>query len=276
MPVARRSSNPVTAPIQRWLFHSPGRFAAVIVGAVIVMGTVGAVVNPFTPSPNLTADGAPSGAPAKTVTMQAGDEVTANEVLAISPEEAAKSPQVTAMKFAVAYVDLSPNSGEWVRALSSYADSTGIGAAFIAARPNYPVTISGSTITNDPGPVITVNTSAGKLQATMGKSSSGAWKVLGPLPTLDAAAPPPAAPATGVAARTTVPASTTSSAPPSTVTVTVSATPSATPPPPAPPRPAAPVTTTAPPPRTQAPAPAGPRPGAIPIPSGLDGPLPGG
>lgn len=239
------------APIRRWVLYRPWRLITVCAAIPIILFGVGRC----TSSPPTTTPDAAAAAEATATTVRhltAGQEVSATDAAAVTDiDQARKSPQIVAMQFASGYVDTATTTGQWITTLTPLASPGAVNGEFVAARPTFPVTITGPTSTAEGGRLVVVPTSTGQFTVHL-DASDGGWLVTTPLPSLDGASPP---------TTTTDDTDTEEEAPAPSTTA-----PSVTPTPPAPTR----TTTPAP---VPAPAPKRPRPGPIPTPS-LDGPLP--
>lgn len=249
-------SHAILTPIRRWVLNSPKRLiglAAGLIGVCILIGQLMPDPAPDALSSATTAGGATTSTTSTRQVLKAGDEVTRDDAAAVTDDtQALKSPQIVAMKYAIAYTDLNATTGEWITALSAFAAPGAVAGEVVAARPVVPIAISGPTSSNSRGELVIVPTSAGQLTVNL-ESTPGGWQVTTPLPQLDLPEYTPTTTEDAVPETTEAP-TTTSSAEPS------SATP-ATPPA---------VTSTAP----ARPADPTPQNGPIPIPQ-LEGPLPG-
>ncbi len=253
----RSGSHAILTPIRRWVLYSPKRLiglAAGLIGVCILIGQLMPEPAPGALSSATAAGGATTSTTATRQALKAGDEVTRDDALAVTDDtQARKSPQIVAMKYAIAYTDLNATTGEWITALSALAAPGAVAGEVVAARPVVPIAISGPTSSNSRGELVIVPTSSGQLTINLESTPAG-WQVTTPLPQLDLPEYTPTTTEDAVPETTEAP-TTTSSAEPS------SATP-ATPPPAA--------TSTAP----ARPADPTPQSGPIPIPQ-LEGPLPG-
>lgn len=250
-------SHAILTPIRRWVLYSPKRLiglAASLIGICILIGQLMPNPAPGALSSATAASGATTSTTATRQVLKAGDEVTRDDAAAVTDDtQARKSPQIVAMKYAIAYTDLNATTGEWITALSAFAAPGAVAGEFVAARPVVPIAISGPTSSNSRGELVIVPTSSGQLTVNLESTAAG-WQVTTPLPQLDLPEYTPTITEDAVPETTEAP-TTTSSAEPS------SSTP-ATPPPT--------VTSTAP----ARPADPTPQSGPIPIPQ-LEGPLPG-
>ncbi|WP_288814131.1 hypothetical protein [uncultured Gordonia sp.] len=248
-------SQAIWTPIRRWVLYSPTRLGVIVAGIIVVLFVIGRLMPDPAPgalSGATAAGGAATSTTATRQVLQAGDEVTRDDALAVTDDaQARKSPQIVAMKYAIAYTDLDATTGQWITALSTFAAPGAVAGEVVAARPVVPIAISGPTSSNSRGELVIVPTSAGQLTVNLESTPAG-WQVTTPLPQLDL---PEYTPTTTEDA---VPGTTTTT-PSSELSTSSSATPARpTPVMPQPSRPAEPT----------------PEAGPIPIPE-LEGPLPG-
>lgn len=261
-------SQAVTAPLRRWMLHSPSRLGIVVAVVVVLMIVVGHFM-PGKQKGALSAAMAAEATPSTTATqvvVQAGAEVTPDQARAISDDDAKKSPQLMAMKYALAYTDINPTTGEWITALSKYTEPGVVNGEIVANRPTVPVAVSGQTSSTSKGKLVIVTTSAGDMTIRL-NSTPGGWQVTTPLPTLDDTGSSPESSSVGDDSADDVPTSTSADAStsPSSPSVDTADVPTALLPSSAVPSAPAPTTPTTDP---------RPVPGPIPTPN-LDGPLPG-
>lgn len=247
------SGSAALAPVRRWVLYSPWRLAGLVCALLTLLVVVSQITRPALPT--ITAGNQARAASATSTeirTLQAGQEVTANDAGSVSDiNQARKSPQIVAMKFAMGYIDISSTTGQWITTLTPLAAPGAVSGDLVAQRPVYPVSITGSTSTAEGGHLVIVPTSVGDLSVRLDVDNSG-WLVNTPLPHLENAAVDPS---TSTADSTDSPEATDEETP--------TTTPSTTPPQTAPPTP----TRDAPRPTQR------PKPGPIPIPN-LEGPLP--
>ncbi|MCZ4581545.1 hypothetical protein O4158_21135 [Gordonia amicalis] len=248
-------SQAIWTPIRRWVLYSPARLAGLVAGLIGVCILIGQLMPD--PTPGALSSATAAGGPATSTTatrqvLKAGDEVTRDDALAVTDDtQARKSPQIVAMKYAIAYTDLNATTGEWITALSTFAAPGAVAGEIVATRPVVPTAISGPTSSNSRGELVIVPTSAGQLTINLESTPTG-WQVTTPLPQLDLPEYTPTTTEDAVPETTEAPTTTSAEPSPSTP---------ATPPP---------VTS-----RTPArPADPTPQTGPIPIPQ-LEGPLPG-
>ena len=250
-------SHAIWTPIRRWVLYSPKRLiglAAGLIGVCIFIGQLMPNPAPGALSGATAASGATMSTTATRQVLKAGDEVTRDDAAAVTDDaQARKSPQIVAMKYAIAYTDLDATTGEWITALSAFAAPGAVAGEVVAARPVVPIAISGPTSSNSRGELVIVPTSSGQLTVNLESTPAG-WQVTTPLPQLDLPVYTPTTTEDAVPETTEAPTTTSSAEPSSSTPAT---------PPPA-------VTSTAP----ARPADPTPQSGPIPIPQ-LEGPLPG-
>lgn len=252
-------SHAIWTPIRRWVLYSPKRLIGLAAGLIGVCIFIGQLMPDAAPGALSSATAAGGAATTSTTAtrqvLRAGDQVTRDDAAAVTDDgQARKSPQIVAMKYAIAYTDLDATTGEWITALSAFAAPGAVAGEVVAARPVVPIAISGPTSSNSRGELVIVPTSAGQLTVNLESTPAG-WQVTTPLPQLDLPEYTPTTTEDAVPETTEAP-TTTSSAEPS------PSTPATTPP--------SAVTSTAP----ARPADPTPQSGPIPIPQ-LEGPLPG-
>lgn len=180
-------SQAVTAPLRRWMLYSPARLGVVAAVVVVLMIVVGQFMPGKQKGALSSAMAAEAAAPSTTATqvvVQAGAEVSPDQARAVSDDDAKKSPQLMAMKYALAYTDINPTTGEWITALSKYTEPGIVNGEIVANRPTVPVAVSGQTSSTSKGKLVIVTTSAGDMTIRL-NSTSGGWQVTTPLPTLD-------------------------------------------------------------------------------------------
>lgn len=252
------SSQAILTPIRRWALYSPKRLAGIAAGVIVACVLIGQLM-PDSPPGALSGATAAGGATSTTATrhvVKAGDEVTRDDAAAVTDDaQARKSPQLVAMRYAIAYTDLEATTGEWITTLSTFTAPGAVAGEVVADRPVVPIAISGPTSSNSGGELVIVPTSAGQLTVNLESTPAG-WQVTAPLPVLE------------------LPEYTTTETTPDETTTTTTTTPSTSTAaaPPASPSPAIPDAEPAETlPRT---ADSVPEPGPIPPPQ-LDGPLPG-
>ncbi|MDV6310051.1 hypothetical protein [Gordonia amicalis] len=250
-------SHAIWTPIRRWVLYSLKRLIGLAAGLIAGCILIGQLMPEPAPGALSSATAAGGGAATSTTAtrqvLKAGDEVTRDDALSVTDDtQARKSPQIVAMKYAIAYTDLDATTGEWITALSTFTAPGAVAGEIVATRPVVPIAISGPTSSNSRGELVIVPTSAGQLTVNLESTPAG-WQVTTPLPQLDLPEYTPTT-AEGAVPETTEAPATTSSAEPS------SSTP-ATPPPVTSRMPARPADPT-------------PQTGPIPIPQ-LEGPLPG-
>ncbi|MGW5150991.1 hypothetical protein [Rhodococcus koreensis] len=197
--MARPAGNPVLAPIRRWVLYSRTNLTISVAAVLGVLFVAGAVFGEspttvHTPS-TVAAAGAQTtaAAPAEEVTYDL-IEVTESAIAGNSADAVGKSAPTTAMAYAHAYVDISQSNTEWRTKLGRYTTDTP-GETIVAARPQVPIAITGSTtseiVTGTGGErraEVTIPTQAGELRVTVQvtESPNGAkWLVQNPFPTLD-------------------------------------------------------------------------------------------
>ena len=248
-------SHAILTPIRRWVLYSPKRLIGLAAGLIGVCILIGQLMPDAAPGAlsSATADGgAATSTTATRQVLKAGDEVTRDDADAVTDDaQARKSPQIVAMKYAIAYTDLDATTGEWITALSAFAAPGAVAGEVVAARPVVPIAISGPTSSNSRGELVIVPTSAGQLTFNLESTPAG-WQVTTPLPQLDLPEYTPTTTEDAIPETTEAPTTSAEPAPsiPSTPPPSVTSS--------APARPAEPT----------------PQSGPIPIPQ-LEGPLPG-
>lgn len=196
------ATNPVLAPIRRWVLYSRTNLTITIVSTLGVLFLAGAV---FGQSPTAASAGAhtATGAPTTTAvgaTATAGalsyelTEVTESEIAGRSATSVAGSAPATAMTYAHVYIDQALSNSDWKTKLGQHtAEAPSV--TVVNARPTIPVAITGSTRSEtvagtggESAVQVTIPTQAGNLRVTLKAADSGSgsvWRVQNPLPTLD-------------------------------------------------------------------------------------------
>ncbi|WP_342661604.1 hypothetical protein Rruber_05406 (plasmid) [Rhodococcus ruber] len=228
-------SNPVLAPLRRWVLYSRTNLVIAALGVIVVLFLVGRVVGDPPPPRMSDTYGVTASLPATVdATAVSYDlvEVSESTVAANTAQWTTSNAPATAMAYLHTFVDLSLSDAEWLDRLAHYtADEPGL--SFAAARPRVPVTITGSTrselVRGEGGQRVvhvTIPTQSGPVRITakvLDTTAGLKWAVDTPLPTLNlstAASLDPSAtalpPPTSSAPMTTSTSSPTSAPPPST------------------------------------------------------------
>lgn len=194
--MSQSGTNPVFAPIRRWVLYSRTHLAITVTGVVVFLFALGAVFGED-PMPRATAQAADTATepvtPAEEISYDL-DEVSESLVVAETAARVASNAPATAMAYAHAFIDTTTSDTKWSNAIGRYT-STKPGEYVLAARPRTPVVITGptvSTLTADPVGARTaeviVPTQAGDMRISLAvEETSGGkrWVVGSPLPTLD-------------------------------------------------------------------------------------------
>lgn len=194
--MSQSGTNPVLAPIRRWVLYSRTHLAITVTGVVVFLFALGAVFGED-PMPRATAQEADTTVepvtPAEVINYDL-DEVSESLVVAKTAAWVASNAPATAMAYAHAFIDTTTSDIKWSNAIGRYT-STKPGEYVLAARPRTPVVITGPTIsalTATPDGArtaeVTVPTQAGdmRIALTVEETSGGKrWVVGSPLPTLD-------------------------------------------------------------------------------------------
>ncbi|WP_336874314.1 hypothetical protein [Rhodococcus qingshengii] len=274
--MSQSGTNPVLAPIRRWVLYSRTNLVMAVFGTVAFLFAVGALFgeDPLPPaSAHETSTATEPVAQADSISYDL-IEVSESLVAAKSATWVAANAPATAMAYAREFVNITASDAKWTSAIGRYT-STKPGEYVVAARPRTPVVITGPTVsTLSDGPdgartaEVTVPTQAGDMRISLAvEEASGGkrWVVGSPLPTLDLSKVERIAPVTSTATPSTSPSTTrqteTTTPQPSSSSIPATSTPT----------PTRDLDEPAP---TTADAPT-PVPGPIPIPD-LDTPIPGG
>lgn len=194
--MSQSGTNPVLAPIRRWVLYSRTHLAITVAGVVVFLFALGTVFGED-PMPRATAQEADSTTepvtPAEVINYDL-DEVSESLVVAKTAAWVASNAPATAMAYAHAFIDTTTSDVKWSNAIGRYT-STKPGEYVLAARPRTPVVITGptvSTLTAAPDGARTaeviVPTQAGDMRVSLAvEETSGGkrWVVGSPLPTLD-------------------------------------------------------------------------------------------
>lgn len=274
--MSQSGTNPVLAPIRRWVLYSRTNLAIAVIAAMAFLFTLGAVFGENPQPATAAQESKTSTEPVAQADSISYDliEVSESLVAAKSATWVAANAPATAMAYAREFVNITASDAKWTSAIGRYT-STKPGEYVVAARPRTPVVITGPTVsTLSDGPdgartaEVTVPTQAGDMRISLAvdETSGGKrWVVGSPLPTLDLSKVERITPATSTATPSTSPSTTrqteTTAPQPSSSSVPSTSTPT----------PTRDLDEPAP---TTADAPT-PVPGPIPIPD-LDTPIPGG
>lgn len=231
--MSTNTTNPVLAPIRRWVLYSRTNLTITCFSAFGVLFLAGSV---FGQSPAPTNTAASANLTATPTAVASGDaavagdfthdltEVTESAIAGKTVAAVAESAPATAMAYAHVYVDRSLSNSEWKTKLGKHtAEAPGV--TVVNARPSVPVPITGPTRSEsvagtggESAVQVIVPTQAGNLRITLKPTESdkgSVWQVQSPLPTLDrsevdklgvpslTSAPTSAAPTTSTMPRTT-------------------------------------------------------------------------
>lgn len=200
--MSRPGTNPVLAPIRRWVLYSRANLAISVFGVVVVLSVGGMVFgddsHPRTvESSTASASEASLVVPTETVSYEL-DEVSESQVVAATATWIAASAPATAMAYVNTFVDTTLPDAQWIAALHHYTATESEHNA-MAVRPRTPIVITGptaSTLVDGPDGThnaqVLVPTQVGQVTVSLvvqtPSNETQHWIVDSPLPVLDMSA----------------------------------------------------------------------------------------